>query len=86
MASAEPKWWRDDRYAIFDLNVNSSVVFPENDEEIVLSSAPSTYNVKGYAYSGGGRRITRVEVSLNKGRGEHQKNPLKVSLVSNVFL
>lgn len=68
MASEDPKWWRDDRYAIFDLNVNSSVVYPENNEELVIDSAPSTYTVKGYAYSGGGRRITRVEISLDKGR------------------
>jgi nitrate reductase (NAD(P)H) len=27
-----------------------------------------TYRLKGYAYSGGGRKITRVEISLNKGR------------------
>ncbi|TQB75044.1 hypothetical protein MPDQ_003840 [Monascus purpureus] len=71
MASEDPKWWRDDRYAIFDLNVNSSVVYPENNEELVIASAPSTYTVKGYAYSGGGRRITRVEISLDKGRSWH---------------
>ena len=26
------------------------------------------YTVRGYAYNGGGRRITRVEISLDKGR------------------
>ena len=71
MAAADPKWWHDDRYAIFDLNVNSSVVFPGNNEEVEVSAVPS-YTAKGYAYSGGGRRITRVEVSLNKGKSEYE--------------
>lgn len=68
MASSDPKWWRDDRYAIYDLNVNSSVVYPENNEELSIASAGPTYTVKGYAYAGGGRRVTRVEVSLDKGK------------------
>lgn len=30
--------------------------------------APKSYRAKGYAYGGGGRRITRVEVTLDKGK------------------
>ncbi|OAT04335.1 nitrate reductase [NADPH] [Blastomyces gilchristii SLH14081] len=67
ISTNEPKWWHDERYAIYDLNVNSAVVYPEHDETIVVSSS-SMYNVKGYAYGGGGRRITRVEISLDKGK------------------
>ncbi|KAH8426186.1 nitrate reductase NiaD [Aspergillus melleus] len=68
MASSDPKWWRDDRYAIYDLNVNSSVVYPENNEELNIASAGPAYTVKGYAYAGGGRRVTRVEISVDKGK------------------
>ncbi|BCR86405.1 nitrate reductase NiaD [Aspergillus chevalieri] len=67
-ASSNPKWWTDDRYAIYDLNVNSAAVYPQHNEELELSSASPTYTAKGYAYAGGGRRITRVEISLDKGK------------------
>lgn len=72
MASREKKWWYDERYAIYDLNVNSATVYPQHDETIEFPSSPSrsTYNVRGYAYGGGGRRINRVEVSLDKGSSE----------------
>lgn len=62
-------WWHDERYAIYDLNVNSAAVYPQHEERLdLVSSAGSSYTVKGYAYAGGGRRITRVEISLDKGR------------------
>lgn len=66
-SAAKKEWWTDERYAIYDLNPNSAIAYPAHDEKLYLSSAPEHYNVKGYAYSGGGRRITRVEVSLDKG-------------------
>jgi nitrate reductase (NAD(P)H) len=58
----------DDRYAIYDLSPNSAIAFPAHDEKLSIKSAPETYKVQGYAYSGGGRRITRCEVSLDKGK------------------
>ncbi|KAM3076831.1 hypothetical protein ACMFMF_004749 [Clarireedia jacksonii] len=64
----EPKWWTDERYAIYDLSTNSATVYPAHEERISLVNAPQTYRVKGYAYGGGGRRITRVEVTLDKGK------------------
>lgn len=67
-SAQEPKWWADDRYAIYDLNVNSAAAYPQHDEELQLSTAGDTYPVRGYAYGGGGRRINRVEISLDKGR------------------
>jgi nitrate reductase (NAD(P)H) len=63
-----PKWWTDDRYAIYDLSPNSAICYPQHEEQLCLAGAPSTYRAKGYAYSGGGRRITRVEISLDKGK------------------
>lgn len=64
----EPKWWTDERYAIYDLSPNSAICYPQHEEQICLNSGSSTYRTKGYAYSGGGRRITRVEISLDKGK------------------
>lgn len=33
-----------------------------------MVGAPESYRVKGYAYSGGGKRITRVELSIDRGK------------------
>ncbi|KAJ5950585.1 uncharacterized protein N7479_008998 [Penicillium vulpinum] len=68
MSSLDRKWWTDERYAIYELNVNAVAVYPQHEEEIDLSTAGPTYTVKGYAYAGGGRRITKVEVSLDRGK------------------
>ena len=61
-------WWTDERYAIFDLSVNSAAAYPAHEEKISLVNGPKKYRVQGYAYSGGGRRVSRVEISLDKGR------------------
>ncbi|KAF2265914.1 nitrate reductase [Lojkania enalia] len=67
-SAKNPGWWKDERYAIYDLNPNSAIAYPAHDEQVLLAEAPASYTVKGYAYSGGGRRITRVEISINKGK------------------
>ena len=64
----DPGTWADERYAIYDLSVNSATVYPAHEEQISLSKADQSYTVRGYAYSGGGRRVTRVELSVDKGR------------------
>lgn len=66
-SAKDPKWWMDDRYAIYDLSPNSAICYPAHDEKLCLSDDMPTYRTRGYAYSGGGRRITRVEISLDKG-------------------
>ncbi|KAI9783806.1 MAG: hypothetical protein M1839_003142 [Geoglossum umbratile] len=63
-----PHWWYDERYAIYDLNVNSAIVYPAHGEQLPLADSPENYRIKGYAYGGGGRRVGRVEISLDKGR------------------
>lgn len=68
MSSQDRKWWTDERYAIYELNVNSVAVYPQHEEEIDISTAGPTYTVKGYAYAGGGRRIIKVEISLDRGK------------------
>lgn len=67
-AAKNAKWWMDERYAIYDLSPNSAVAFPAHDEKLSLEASKPTYKVQGYAYSGGGRRVTRCEVSLDKGK------------------
>jgi len=68
MSDKSDTWWKDDRYAIYDLNVNSAVAYPAHNERLKLNTAGPMYKVRGYAYGGGGRRVTRVEISLDKGR------------------
>ncbi|KAL9582540.1 MAG: hypothetical protein Q9212_003235 [Teloschistes hypoglaucus] len=64
----DPNWWRDDRYAIYDLSTNSAIAYPAHEEQLCLVGGAEKYVAKGYAYGGGGRRITRVELSLDKGK------------------
>lgn len=66
-SAKEPKWWMDERYAIYDLSPNSVICYPAHDEKLSLADGAQRYRTRGYAYSGGGRRVTRVEVSLDKG-------------------
>ncbi|KAM0557948.1 hypothetical protein ACHAPJ_005112 [Fusarium lateritium] len=63
-----PEVWKDEKYAIYDLNTNSAICYPAHEEQLPFADAPTSYNVRGYAYGGGGRRITRVEVTLDKGK------------------
>ncbi|KAH7072224.1 nitrate reductase [Paraphoma chrysanthemicola] len=67
-AAKNPKWWMDERYAIYDLSPNSAVAFPAHDEKLSIASTQEMYKVQGYAYSGGGRRVTRCEISMDKGK------------------
>ncbi|KAN0084049.1 hypothetical protein V8E55_007553 [Tylopilus felleus] len=69
-ARAEKHWWYDPRYIITELNVNSAIANPNHDETLVVrkhSESDGLYIVRGYAYGGGGRRVTRVEISLDEG-------------------
>jgi len=63
-----PATWKDERYAIYDLNTNSAICYPAHDERVSLGSNHDTYTLKGYAYAGGGRRVGRLEVTLDQGK------------------
>jgi nitrate reductase (NAD(P)H) len=63
-----PETWKDERYAIYDLNVNSATCYPAHDETLSLASSTEAYKFRGYAYAGGGKRVTRLEVTLDKGK------------------
>jgi nitrate reductase (NAD(P)H) len=59
-------WWYKPEYICNDLSLNSAIAKPDHDE--VLKVIPDgKYTCGGYCYTGGGRRITRIEVSLNGG-------------------
>ena len=48
------------------------MVAPDHNETLDLASnIGSTYPVSGYAYTGGGRRITRIEVTTDGGKHWH---------------
>lgn len=59
-------WWKDPDYILYELNINSTISSPGHDERIPLAQT-APYKMQGYAYSGGGRKITRVEVSFDGG-------------------
>lgn len=79
-ASADlPEVWKDERYAIYDLNTNSAIAKPAHGETVSVPGSEArggddddateeTYRFQGYAYAGGGRRVTRVEITLDRGR------------------
>jgi len=68
-------WWYKPQYILNELNINSAIWAPAHDE--VISLAPDAdgrmpmYSVEGYAYSGGGREVIRVEVTLDDGISWH---------------
>ncbi len=90
--SAEKEgWWFKGDYIINQLNTNSAMWSPAHDEVKLLqyenadgsaSDEPSgTYEMGGYAYTGNGTKIHRVEVSFDNGQTwerttvEHPEKP-----------
>lgn len=66
--SLKGQWWYKPEYIFNELNINSAIASPLHDEELpIASNIDKTYTVSGYAYTGGGRMITRVEVSTDGG-------------------
>ncbi|KAI0843229.1 hypothetical protein F5Y06DRAFT_83855 [Hypoxylon sp. FL0890] len=68
MSADLPDTWKDERYAIYDLNTNSATCYPAHNEMLSLTRGVENYRVRGYAYAGGGKRVTRVELTLDKGK------------------
>ncbi len=60
-------------YPLFrELNVNSVIAKPAHAERLFVStssldSGEDTYTIRGFAYAGGGRRVSHVELSLDEG-------------------
>jgi nitrate reductase (NAD(P)H) len=66
MASALNAWQNADDL-IYDYNVQSVITHPAHDELVSLDN-DTAYTVRGYAYSGAGHKIKRVQVSLDGGK------------------
>jgi nitrate reductase (NAD(P)H) len=61
-------WWYKPEYIFNELNINSAIAKPDHNETLSLvKQLDKKYAVSGYAYTGGGRAISRVEVSLDNG-------------------
>ncbi len=60
-------WFYKPEYIINELNINSTITSPIHDETVSLVGFDKEFEVGGYAYTGGGRKVTRVEISLDKG-------------------
>lgn len=70
MAKRE-QWWTRPEYTINDLNINSTICSPAHGSTLLMSDPQALtkeITVSGYAYNGGCKKITRVEVTLDSGR------------------
>ncbi|AAF08556.1 Nitrate reductase [NADH] 1 [Arabidopsis thaliana] len=78
-------WWYKPEYIINELNINSVITTPGHAEILPINAftTQKPYTLKGYAYSGGGKKVTRVEVTLDGGDTwsvcelDHQEKPNK---------
>lgn len=70
MANRE-QWWIRPEYTINDLNINSVICSPAHGSILPISDPQALtkeITISGYAYNGGCKKITRVEVTLDSGR------------------
>jgi nitrate reductase (NAD(P)H) len=62
------EWWYKPEYIFNELSINSAMTAPDHNETIsIAKEIGNTYQVAGYSYTGGGRAISRVEVSTDGG-------------------
>ncbi|XP_051124637.1 nitrate reductase [NADH]-like [Andrographis paniculata] len=84
LANAEA-WWYKPEHIINELNINSVITTPCHEEILPINSwtTQRPYTLRGYAYSGGGKKVTRVEVTMDGGETwqicdlDHQEKPNK---------
>jgi len=66
-ANAED-WWHKGEYLFNQLNIQSTILYPDQGSVVKhVEAAPVMLPIGGYAFTGGGRKITRVEFSLDGG-------------------
>jgi nitrate reductase (NAD(P)H) len=63
-------WWFKPEYIINHMNLNSAMFEPRHNSVFVISGkeAARTLKVCGYGYVGGGLKVIRAEISLDKGK------------------
>ena len=59
-------WWYKPEYIINHMNINSAMFQPRHNS--FIKDKPKTLKVSGYAYTGGGHKIIRAEISLDSGK------------------
>ncbi|KAF9171251.1 hypothetical protein BGX20_007907 [Mortierella sp. AD010] len=70
MAKRE-QWWTRPSYIINELNINSAIASPAHGSILPISDPQAMsreITVNGYAYNGGCKKITRVEITLDTGK------------------
>ena len=67
--SIKEEYWYKPEYIFSELNINSVIAKPNHNDVIPITGdiSQKTYEMAGYAYTGGGRKITRMEVSNDNG-------------------
>ncbi|RAL38745.1 hypothetical protein DM860_013426 [Cuscuta australis] len=68
LAKAEA-WWYKPEYIINELNINSVITTPSHEEILPINAwtTQCPFTLRGYAYSGGGKKVTQVEVTMDEG-------------------
>ncbi|CAA3018146.1 nitrate reductase [NADH] 2 [Olea europaea subsp. europaea] len=68
LANAEA-WWYKPEHIINELNINSVITTPCHEEILPVNSwtTQRPFTIRGYAYSGGGKKVTRVEITMDGG-------------------
>eukprot|EP00933_Yihiella_yeosuensis_P080473 TRINITY_DN93906_c0_g1_i1.p1 TRINITY_DN93906_c0_g1~~TRINITY_DN93906_c0_g1_i1.p1 ORF type:complete len:576 (+),score=112.10 TRINITY_DN93906_c0_g1_i1:65-1792(+) len=69
---------QDPEYTLGELNVNSCIFQPHSCTSVAKEAGPLL--VTGYAHTGGGRALARIEVSGNGGKTWEQVRPLEQQL------
>ncbi|KAF9981020.1 hypothetical protein BGZ75_007715 [Mortierella antarctica] len=70
MAKRE-QWWTRPEYTINELNINSAIASPAHGSAVCISDSQAlgkAITISGYAYNGGCKKITRVEITLDSGK------------------
>lgn len=60
-------WWYKPEYIFNELNINSAMTQPDHNETVAITDVANVYELAGYSYTGGGRKISRVEISVDGG-------------------
>ena len=61
----------DDYQTTYEMPVQSCIVYPKEDD-LIITEPDGNLPIKGYSWSGGGRNIIRVDISIDDGKTWNQ--------------
>ncbi|OBZ85839.1 Nitrate reductase [NADH] 1 [Choanephora cucurbitarum] len=61
-------WWSNPDYSVYDLNINSVIAAPFHGTQVLLDDLNKLITLKGYAYGGSNRKVTRCEITIDDGK------------------